>query len=169
MTKPITKQEYEQLFRDYYTRLYYYAYDYVADVEVCKDIVSTVFASVWNERSRMFSDTLVSYLYVSVRNQCLNHLKQSNRMDEYHEFCLLTQDECSSDEECQQLEARIAEMRREIEKMSARTQFILTECYFHNRKYKEVAEVLGITSDGVKKHITKAFSQLRKHFCEKSD
>lgn len=164
MRKSVTQQEYEQLFREYYTRLYYYAYDFVADVEVGKDIVSTVFATVWKEKDRMESDTLVNYLYVSVRNQCLNHLKQHNRMEEYREFCLQTENEYGSEEDWRVMEQRIAEVQSEIEKLPPRTRYVLTECYFHDKKYKEVAEVLGVTSDGVKKHIIKAFSLLREHF-----
>lgn len=164
MANPITKSEYERLFRDYYTKLYYFAYDYVADIEVGKDIVSTVFATVWNERERMEVNSLVSYLYTSVRNQCLNHLRQTNRMEEYREFCLQSQDEYSTEEEWQAMEQQIAEMQSEIEKMSPRTRYVLTECYFHDKKYKEVAEVLGVSSDGVKKHIVKAFALLREHF-----
>ncbi|MCD7941346.1 MAG: hypothetical protein LUH50_15555 [Bacteroides intestinalis] len=45
----ITTQDFERLFREYYSRLYYFAYDYVEDIETSKDIVSEVFATVWSE------------------------------------------------------------------------------------------------------------------------
>ena len=54
-------------------------------------------------------------------------------------------------------EERIAEVNRVIDSMSVKTQRVLQECYFNNRTYKETAAMLGITPDGVKKHITKAF------------
>ena len=74
--KIITTKEFEKLFCENYSRLYYFAYDFVEDIETSKDIVSEVFASIWKEKGRMDKDKILGYLYVSVRNQCFNHLKK---------------------------------------------------------------------------------------------
>ena len=62
------------------------------------------------------------------------------------------------------MEQRISEVRAEIDKMPPRTRFVLEQCYLEGHTYKEVGEMMDITSDGVKKHIVKAFSMLRTHF-----
>ncbi len=159
-------QLFERMFREYYSRLYYYAYDYVEDIEVCKDIVSEVFSHVWNERERMDEETIVNYLYVSVRNRCFNHLKKEQNKSEFQEYTLQMLSE-EDNEDWQEREERLSELCEEIKKLPPRTRYVLEECYFHNKKYKEVAEVLEITPDGIKKHITKAFAMLRKHFSVK--
>jgi RNA polymerase sigma-70 factor (ECF subfamily) len=41
---------------------------------------------------------------------------------------------------------------------------VLEQCYYHRHTYREVAAELGITIDGVKKHITTAMKHLRQHF-----
>jgi RNA polymerase sigma-70 factor (family 1) len=159
----ITKQNFENLFHEYYSRLYYFAYDFTEDVEASKDIVSDVFTSVWDKRDNIEKNKVVGYLFVSVRNKSLNYIKRQYRTDYYLDFCLQVADE----EGCGDLELideRIAEMGNEIDKMPLRTKYILEECYYHHKKYKEVAEVLEISTDGVKKHIVKAFSILRDHF-----
>ncbi len=160
--KIITKEDFEKLFHEYYSRLYYFAYDFTEDIEVSKDIVSDVFASVWNGRDKITIDGVVGYMFVSVRNKSLNYVKQQRKNDDYVDFCMHVVEEENENPEL--IDERIAEMTVEIEKMSARTKFILEECYFHHKKYKEVAELLEISPSGVKKHIVKAFSILRNHF-----
>lgn len=159
----MTRADFEKLFRDYYSRLYYFAYDFVENEEVSKDIVSDVFTAVWDSRNRMEEESVVGYLFVSVRNQCLNYIKQQKNKEELLPFYL----EATLGEDSdyyKTMENRIEELAREIEKLPPRTRYILEECYFHHKKYKEVADVLEITPDGIKKHIVKAFSVLRKHF-----
>lgn len=163
MSDKITTEEFEQLFHKYYSRLYYYAYDFVEDIDVSKDIVSDVFVAIWNKKEQININTVGSYMYISVRNQCINYLQQKKKLNDYmHLYSSGTEDE--SEEDFENLERRIDEMNAEIEKMSPRTRYILEECYFHHKKYKEVAEILGISIDGVKKHIIKAFSIMRNHF-----
>lgn len=164
----ITAQNFEDLFHEYYSRLYYFAYDFVEDIEASKDIVSEVFTLVWNNKENIEREKVVGYLFVSVRNQSLNYLRHRRPTEDYMDFCQQVAD-AEDEEDIKLMDERIAEMTDEINKMSPRTQYILEECYFHHKKYKEVAEVLEITPDGVKKHIMKAFSTLRKHFNVKKD
>lgn len=50
------------------------------------------------------------------------------------------------------------------------TRRIIEECYFHKKKYKEVAEEMDISPDTVKKHISKALKLLRNNYNkEKTD
>lgn len=159
----ISTQEFKSIFHEYYSRLYYFAYDFVGDIEVSKDIVSDVFTKVWENRSNIQKDQFLGYLFISVRNNCLNYIRKQKNNNDYIEFCMEVVKE-EGDDGWQNLEDRISEMTKVISEMSPRTRYILEECYYHHKKYKEVAEVLEITTDGVKKHVSKAFSILREHF-----
>lgn len=160
--KIITTKEFEKLFCENYSRLYYFAYDFVEDMEISKDIVSDVFASIWSDKKRMEKDKVIGYLYVSVRNQCFNHLKKQKNKEKLFDSAESLNGE--DDEEWSAMEERIDKMTEIMDKMPPRTRYVLEECYYHNKKYREVAEILGITTDGVKKHIVKAFALLRQHF-----
>lgn len=48
-----------------------------------------------------------------------------------------------------------------METLSPRTRFVLQKCYIEHFTYKEVAQMLGISTNGVKKHIVKGMSILR--------
>jgi RNA polymerase sigma-70 factor (ECF subfamily) len=163
MGDTITLRDFEQIFREYFVRLYCFAYDFVEDAELARDIVSEVFASVWQRRQQMERDSVVGYLFISVRNQCLNHIKMQRRTDDYADFVRAVTDE----EDVAQwitLEERIAELAKAMDSLSPRTRYVLEECYYNQLSYREVAEELGISIDGVKKHIVKAFAVLRAHF-----
>ena len=71
--------QFEQLFRDNYERLYYHAFDFVHDQDVAKDMVSDVFVNLWQARERIDAERVLSYLYVSVRNRCLDQLGSGKR------------------------------------------------------------------------------------------
>ena len=63
------KRYLEQLFRENYTRLYYYALSFLNDSELARDVVSNVFEAVWVGRDRLeFSSSLVPFVYRLVRN-----------------------------------------------------------------------------------------------------
>ena len=47
------KRYLEQLFRENYTRLYYYALSFLNDSELARDVVSNAFEAVWVGRDRL--------------------------------------------------------------------------------------------------------------------
>ena len=66
----------------------------------------------------------------------------------------------SDDEE----DERIAVIEQVMEAMPPRTKFIIEQCYFENKKYDEVAEILGLSRDGIRKNIMKGLALLRNAF-----
>lgn len=163
MVEKVTVKSFEQLFREYYSRLYFYAFDFVEDIEVSKDIVSDVFTGIWRMRDQIEYDKAVSYLFVSVRNQCIDYIRKQRSQNDYSAFCLNLLEE-EEDESLEQIEMNIEEMNKVIESLPPLTRFVLKQCYFNHKKYKEVADDLQMSTNGIKKHIVKAFSKLREHF-----
>ena len=157
------RQMIEQLFNDHYQRLFYYAYDLTNDEEASKDLVNESFASLLEKIDELKEDHLDGYLFVSIRNRCFSYLEKQRREDRYRDYCMTTFTE-EDEEYWKTMEDRIKEMNEEIVQMPERTQFVLRQCYFEDRSYLEVANMLGISSDGVKHHIVKAFQKLRNHF-----
>lgn len=163
MPNRVTLSEFEKTYKDYYSRLYHYAYDFIDDMGASEDIVSEVFSNLWRDHGSLSSGTLTSYLFVSVRNRCLNYLRKRHGKAVYEAYCRASFTE-EDETYWQNMEQRISEVRAEIDKMPPKTRFVLEQCYLEGHSYKEVGEMMDITTDGVKKHIVKAFSLLRTHF-----
>lgn len=164
-------QTFEQLYRRHFTRLYYFAYDFTGDTEASKDIVSEAFTKLWNRRTSVMkedadgrqAEKLEGLLFITVRNDCLKHVRKKKYDARYVAYCLASMKE-EDDSALTGIDEHLDEIYEELSNMPPRTRFVVEECCLNNRSYKEVAEILQISTNGVKKHIVKAFALLRKHF-----
>lgn len=82
----ISKSDFEHLFETYYSGLYALAVRYVISQDTASDIVQEVYCALWSKRK----DTIIiqnpeSYLYQSVKNMCLNHIKHTNVHNKFEE------------------------------------------------------------------------------------
>ena len=157
------KSLYEIIFRSNYLQLYYLALRYVGDEDVARDIVGDAFFMTLKKIDGISTDKLKGYLYTCVRNMCLKHIASSKRSVSIDTAgtAIISDDDI---DRWIERERRLEEIEEEIEKMPERTRFVLQQCYYEKHTYREVADMLGITTDGVKKHISKALSLLRVHF-----
>lgn len=162
MKETIKEKQFKALFEKYYTKLYYSSLAIVRDEDDARDIVNDVFAHIW-EKHDSFEDTVNSmYLYTSIRHRSLDHLKKKKVRDNYANNYIKNNDEgfLYDDEE----EERIRQIQKVIDKMPEKTKYVLDQCYMEGKKYMEVASDIGISRDGVRKHIVKALRLLREAF-----
>ena len=70
------RKTFRELFESYFNPLTAFGYKYVKDKFAVEDMVQEAFVSLWNNRDNFEEIAAVkSFLYTSVRNKCLNHLK----------------------------------------------------------------------------------------------
>jgi len=156
----IAEQNFNSAYNKYYEQLYYYAYGFIEDSETCKDILGDVFERLWANKDKMLTNTISSYLYSCVRHECIDYIRHDQTTRKYAESILkAAETEASSTPE--ELDERICIVRKAMNELPEKTRYVLEECYFNNKKYKEVADSLNISSNAIKKHIMKAFLILR--------
>ena len=81
------KRGFEILFRMYYSRLCNHANRFVYSKEVSEDIVMEVFKSIWeNTLFQKVHCSYKAYLYRSVRNRAITHLKNEVCFDTLNEI-----------------------------------------------------------------------------------
>ena len=68
---------FEQIYRQYWSKLYIYAFNVLRERELCEDIVQEVFIDLWAKRHEVQISNLRSYLYQSVKYQIFNHFRES--------------------------------------------------------------------------------------------
>ncbi len=70
---------FKQIFETYYRLLCGFARKFIPDVNLCEDLVQEAFLGLWRKRVEIENfNAIKSYLYSSVRNACLNHLRHEN-------------------------------------------------------------------------------------------
>lgn len=164
MNDRVQERMFEELYRKCYVRFYHYAFDFVEEEEVAKDIVNELFGDFW-KRYDVFSSSLSNpeaYLNRALRNRCINYLKhkvvERNAVQRYIE-----KKKESIDVDAFAHEERMMCVERMMEKLAPRTRFILEQCYVEGKKYNELADDLGISAGMVHKHISKAMAFFRNH------
>lgn len=151
---------FEHLFKRNYVRLCKLAYYYLEDDEEAKDIVNDVFESAWRHYDSLTDISADSYLCTAVKNRCLNHLEHRKVRQLFHDQ-QQRQEMYAEEENIEDKESLFQQIEKICDQFPEKTRYIVSQCYFHHKKYKEVAEELAITPDAVKKHIMKALKLLR--------
>nr|WP_296050777.1 sigma-70 family RNA polymerase sigma factor [uncultured Prevotella sp.] len=159
------KVSFEQLFRDNYGKAYYLALRILHDDEASKDVVADAFELVWRRLQDSDVDKLSSYLLTAVKNVCLDYIRKQNIRSRYVQASVQAVGKQSfNPEEVDLHEEKIQTIMRSLDELTPRTQQIVTMCYVQRKKYREVAEELGISESAVKKHIMQALSYMRQKF-----
>lgn len=159
------KSSFEQLFRDNYGKAYYLALRILHDDEASKDVVADAFELVWRRLQDSDVDKLSSYLLTAVKNVCLDYIRKQNIRNRYVQASVLAVGKLSfNPDEVDLHEEKIQSIMRSLDELTPRTQQIVTMCYVQRKKYREVAEELGISESAVKKHIMQALSYMRQKF-----
>ena len=162
----LEKEKFEIFFKENYTPFYYYSLQLTNDEEASKDIVNDSFEFAWTKIDFIDESKWRSYLLKYVRNKSIDYIRHQEVKKKYVEFYqkLMMEDRISHSIE---YDERIMKVRKIIQNFSPQTKLIFQECYLREKKYKEVAEELGISENAVKKHIMKGLKILRESFVNK--
>jgi RNA polymerase sigma-70 factor (ECF subfamily) len=153
---------FDYFFNYYYPGLCVFAQKIVALPEQqAKDIVQDVFVKFWNDRERLDIRTAIrSYLFVSVRNRCMDVLRKKNRsiqmkeISDGHEVA----DESFETYILSELENLF---NRSLGKLPERCREVFELSRLHGLKNREIAEKLNLSEKTVENQMTKALRVLR--------
>jgi RNA polymerase sigma-70 factor (ECF subfamily) len=159
---------FEVVFSLYYPRLVYFAKEFVSH-EDAKGLVQEAFISFWEKNPTVMSEPqLQSYLYTSVKNNCLirlRHKKVKKRFEDDAAFKMQNQIYFSALEQLDTSVISFQEIETIIEKTLAglppRCRDVFKLSRFEGKKNQEVAEELNISVKAVEAQITKALKVLR--------
>lgn len=151
------REMFERIYTENYLRLYYYALHIVNDEEAAKDILNDVFVALWKNIETFKENNFNAYLMTSVRNRAVDFLRHHVLQHQYTEEYLHSAEQFYADYSDEK-DKLVEEM---MSQLSPPTDQILEMCYLKRMKYAEVAEILDISPNTVKKHIMKALKTLR--------
>ena len=159
---------FDKMFNEWYAQFVYFAYYFINDAEVCRDIVSDAFEYLWRNYEKIEEATAKTYLYTIIRTRCIDYLRKQNIHEEYVEFTAQLTDKMIEGDS-QNSDSRVLRIREAMKKLTPYNYHILEACYIHNKKYKEVAEELNVSVAAVHKNIVKALRILREELGQKGN
>lgn len=155
------KSAFRDLFDHYFSALAAFGYKYVADPDIVKDMVQEVFIASWEKRADFnHINALKSFLYTSIRNKCLNHLKHQ-AVQKKHESALVYELESDHQFANHVIEEETFNLLHAEIKVLPRSAQEIMMLALNGLKNQEIADELNISLNTVKTQKKIAYSKLK--------
>lgn len=158
---------YNALFKEYYAPFCMYAKRFIDDKEIREDIVSEVFASLWDKSNThdFQSDTIIGYIKICVKNSCLNYLKHQEYEWSYAE--MLKNRSPDYEKEADSIYT-IDEMYRmlydTLNKLPQNYRTVFMKSFFEGKSHAEIAEDMNLSVKSINRYKQKTMELLRQDF-----
>ncbi|WP_448701974.1 RNA polymerase sigma-70 factor [Mucilaginibacter sp. AW1-3] len=157
------------LYSKYFQGLVLASDRYVKELDIAKEIVQEVFLRMWEQPYKLDeTGSLKSYLYRTVINYSLNHLKREKNINQHH-LKIANQATYDSLDEIQEEQELKVLIFNEIEQLPAQCKKVFKMSRFEGLKYREIAVLLDISEKTVENHMLRALKILRERIYEKND
>lgn len=163
MQEKTRNKDFEQFFMEMYPPLMRYATSLTGDGMAAHDLVAAMFEKAWikqTEEEHLDREHLRNWAYTTIHHACINHLRHlrvvhdNEREIAANRLYELTRDYKSHEQLLQKTELAIEEMEEP-------TRTILRLCALKRYTYQQAADIMGLSTHTIKKHISKAYAQLR--------
>ena len=174
-TEALTDQKenikFEDIYLSYFSKMKYFALEYVIREEDAENIVQDVFTELWEKKEMLSMHiNLVAYLFTTVKNRCLNHLRHKTIVQEtatlIQEEYLITlrmnlnsleafDQNLFSDQDIEKL------ITRALDSLSHKCREIFVMSKIEGKKQKQIAAELNISINTVETQIGIAYKKLR--------
>ena len=155
------KLSFEQVYGEYWSKLYIYAFNVLHEREICEDIVQEIFIDLWKKRNDVLIFDLDSYLYQSVKYQIFNHFRKSKYKKQLLEKFNRIDKLCRIDELYEKKELK-SHIKNAISKLPDQRRLIFQMSRYEELSNKEISKNLNISSQTVKNQISASLKFIRK-------
>ena len=151
----------EKLFRQHHARLLAEACGMLYDDAEAQDVVSELFAELLKRQPEVEAGRELAYLCESVRNRCRNVIARKTLTERVTRLYALEQRTETEEEETERLDGLQAFIRTGLTEAQQR---VFQLRFGEERKYREIADELGISEVAVYKHLVAALARIKNHF-----
>jgi RNA polymerase sigma-70 factor (ECF subfamily) len=157
------EEAFSLLFRQQYQSLCFFAGRYIRDFSTAESLVQDVFVKLWDSRQALhIRVSLKSYLYTSVKNSCLNHIKRE-RFSYTLESIKGRSDDTVPQPDVQLESQEIATaVQRAISGLPSKQRETLSLARYDELSYQEIAAIQNVSINTVKTQLKRAVKALSK-------
>ncbi|MTI30322.1 RNA polymerase sigma factor [Xanthovirga aplysinae] len=155
------RQAFKALYLKVYPDLVKFATGYTFDIHLSKDIVQNFFLYLWQNIQKVSIQTsLKAYLYSSVKNRCLNKLRDLKLQDRknliYLDAMLRLNPELVKGDD-----VILNEVRAALNELPSQMKSVFRMKYFEGLKVNEISEEMNISENTVNTHLKRGKKKLR--------
>lgn len=157
-------------FNSWYDSLYRHAYRILGEEKVSEDIIQELFIYLWDASTALENEKVLAvYLYRSVTNRCLNHIRDRNREDVRIARWMAENDDGEEASEAEFSSVVREEVYRRLQDLigqlpQGRKKIVLMS--MEGMSGEAIAKELGISITTVKQQKYRAYNFLRQHLGE---
>ena len=156
------RKELETLFRQHYRAMFRMAMMLLHDEADSKDMVHDVFAHLLDSSTHLRPDTVEAFLLTSVRNRCLNALRDRQLHEQVQRLYLLDMETDAATSAL--LEEDILKLWQGIDLLQPSVCREVILLHFRDgMKFREIAQQFQVSETTVYKHLRNALQQLHAH------
>lgn len=163
--------DFENFYITWYSRVKYFARDYVLSDEEAENIAQDVFWEFYQKREELgFHINLVAYLFTSVKNKCIDYLRR-RLMEQEAAVKMQEEFDLSFRMKFDSLEAFNLEglsednikdiIEKALDTLPERCREIFVMSKIEGKKQKEIAEELNVSVKTIESQMTIAYKKLR--------
>ena len=160
---------FEIIFNKHYGALCYFAYEFLGERDASEDVVTDVYVKLWMIRDDFdHLRAIKSFLYVSVRNACLNYLRRGRMIDAHKKSLVpdLLLEEQNDYVMGKIFEAEvIREIHESIESLPPQCRRVL-RLTLQGMTTEDIALTMGLSQQTVRNTKVRATEALRKRLAE---
>ena len=157
------KTAFDTLFRVQYEKLVWFAQTFVSEMGLAEEIVSDVFVWIWTNKEKLPSiENPDTYLYVSVKNRCLNTLRSKTYTVALDEQPDIKEPEHENPHEEMEHRELYEKLNRLINELPEQQRQVFRMIKENGLSAKECAHILNISVRTAETHVYKAVKQLEK-------
>ena len=157
---------FKQLYEEYYAPFCLYAKRFIDDLDTRQDIVSDVFASLWDKMDTdsfdLQSDTALGYIKMCVKNSCLNFLKHQEYewiyVENIQKKTPVYETEPDSVYTLDELYRMLYET---LDKLPENYRTVFMKSFFEGKTHVEIAEEMNLSVKSINRYKQKTMELLR--------
>ena len=159
----MTKEEFENIYRQHYARMYRLARTMLYDVDESKDVVSDIFARLLREKYQPQQSQMEGYLMTAVLNRCRDVISHKSIRKRVEKLFLQEsmQGHIISMNDDDRLERLMQFIEAELPPLS---QLIFQLRFLREMSYEEVAQATGVSKVTVYNHLSQSLQRIKEHF-----
>jgi len=152
---------FDELYLKYYKSLCTSAFFFLKNGQEAKDLVQSLFLDIWDKQLyRHFHDDIKGYLFLAIKNRCLNYIKRQRVQDERQRGYAALQEDAglvygeSQPDYYQQL-------HKVLDDMPGQKRTAIQMVYLHGKRYQDAADTMSISINSLKTHLKTGLKILR--------
>ena len=159
----MTREEFENIYRQHYAKMYRLARTMLYDADESKDVVSDIFARLLREKYQPQQSQMEGYLMTAVLNRCRDVISHKSIRKRVEKLFLQEsmQGHIISMNDDDRLERLMQFIEAELPPLS---QLIFRLRFLREMSYEEVAQATGVSKVTVYNHLSQSLQRIKEHF-----